>query len=229
MANKRRNFLDSFIDRSIDGFGKERHVPLKVTLYFLFFAFASFIHARYGDIGINGIISMLQAIVSVLIVFLAGKRGFYAAIVSGVAQMVMVIIIAFAKRDHSVLPGAIVPLGTIVMLYLILLYSMRLIRQMREVELQKNTMVKMNEELADKERQAKQQNEKLIEYNISMKENEQKLYHMVHYDPLTELPNRTKIADRIDLLISLLSQKSLDFAVVYFDLDQFKQIGRAHV
>ncbi|HHT76877.1 MAG TPA: EAL domain-containing protein [Clostridiaceae bacterium] len=225
MANKRRNFLDSFIDRSIDGFGKERHVPLKITLYFLFFAFASFIHARYGDIGINGIISMLQAIVSVLIVFLAGKRGFYAAIVSGVAQMVMVIIIAFAKRDHSVLPGAIVPLGTIVMLYLILLYSMRLIRQMREVELQKNTMVKMNEELADKERQAKQQNEKLIEYNISMKENEQKLYRMVHYDPLTELPNRTKIADRIDLLISLLSQKSLDFAVVYFDLDQFKRIN----
>lgn len=225
MDKNKINFLDRTIDRSIARVGNERHVALKITLYFIFFAISSYIHARYGQFGINGILSMVQALISVLMVFIAGKRGFYATVASSLAQVTLVISIAFVTQDHTVLPGAIVPIGTIIMLYLILLYSRRLIRQMRELELQKDQMVALNDELADKERQAKQQNDKLLEYNISMKENEQKLYRLVHYDPLTELPNRTKISDRIDLLISLLSHKSLDFAVAYFDLDQFKRIN----
>ncbi|NLT11747.1 MAG: EAL domain-containing protein [Clostridiaceae bacterium] len=225
MDKKRQNSIDRAIDRSIARIGNERHVALKITLYFIFFVISSYIHNRYGEFGINGILSMIQALVSVLMVFSAGRRGFYATIISGVAQVVFVLSVAFVTKNHTVLPGAIVPVGTIVMLYLILLYSRRLILQMRELESQKNQMGVLNDELAEKGRQALKQNDKLLEYNIAMKENEQKLYRLIHYDPLTELPNRTKIADRIDLLISLLSQKSLDFAVVYFDLDQFKRIN----
>jgi diguanylate cyclase (GGDEF)-like protein len=58
-----------------------------------------------------------------------------------------------------------------------------------------------------------------------MKENEDRLYHLIHYDTLTELPNRVKINDRIDLLISLLSHKKMGFSLFYVDLDHFKRIN----
>ena len=48
---------------------------------------------------------------------------------------------------------------------------------------------------------------------------------MAHYDPLTSLPNRTLLLDRLDLAICQARRKGEMLAVVMLDLDHFKRIN----
>lgn len=61
-----------------------------------------------------------------------------------------------------------------------------------------------------------------------MKEHQQKLEHIAHYDALTSLPNRVLLADRLQhgMTQSLRSKQSL--AVAYLDLDGFKAVNDVH-
>ncbi len=57
------------------------------------------------------------------------------------------------------------------------------------------------------------------------KQHQKELEHIAHYDPLTGLPNRVLLADRLHqaMLHTTREQKSL--AVAYLDLDGFKQVN----
>ncbi|WP_035725548.1 diguanylate cyclase domain-containing protein [Gracilibacillus boraciitolerans] len=55
-------------------------------------------------------------------------------------------------------------------------------------------------------------------------ESESKLYHLAHYDTLTDLPNRYSF--QIDLKEMLeSSQAEGKFAIIFIDLDRFKQVN----
>lgn len=51
------------------------------------------------------------------------------------------------------------------------------------------------------------------------------LDHLAHYDQLTDVPNRYLLLDRIKHLSSQADRTSTSFAVLYVDLDKFKQIN----
>ncbi|MGR9053596.1 MAG: PAS domain S-box protein, partial [Gammaproteobacteria bacterium] len=57
------------------------------------------------------------------------------------------------------------------------------------------------------------------------KEAEQRIEHMAHYDPLTDLPNRILLKARIDHEISIAKRHMLTLAVLFIDLDHFKYIN----
>jgi diguanylate cyclase (GGDEF)-like protein/PAS domain S-box-containing protein len=58
------------------------------------------------------------------------------------------------------------------------------------------------------------------------KEAEQKLYHLAHYDPLTKLPNRTLLQDRLQQAIALAARhKNALLALLFIDLDRFKFVN----
>jgi diguanylate cyclase (GGDEF)-like protein/PAS domain S-box-containing protein len=57
------------------------------------------------------------------------------------------------------------------------------------------------------------------------KMNEQRLEHVAHYDPLTNLPNRVLLADRLNQALLLAKRKKELVLVAYIDLDGFKQIN----
>lgn len=61
------------------------------------------------------------------------------------------------------------------------------------------------------------------------KEAEQKLFHLAHYDPLTKLPNRTLLQDRLQQAVALADrhQKSC-LALLFIDLDRFKYVNDAY-
>ncbi len=61
-----------------------------------------------------------------------------------------------------------------------------------------------------------------------MKENIQKLEHIAHYDLLTDLPNRTLLADRLSQAMLQCSRHEKSLAVVFIDLDHFKEVNDAH-
>ena len=62
----------------------------------------------------------------------------------------------------------------------------------------------------------------------SLKLHEQQLEHLAHYDPLTGLPNRVLLADRLRQGLALALRHTQKLAVVYLDLDGFKNINDRH-
>lgn len=51
------------------------------------------------------------------------------------------------------------------------------------------------------------------------------LYYLAHYDALTEIPNRTLLADRLEMAIREAERKGSLVALLYVDVDRFKRIN----
>ena len=58
-----------------------------------------------------------------------------------------------------------------------------------------------------------------------MKQHEQQLEHLAHYDLLTNLPNRMLLAERLSKAMAETEQKNEFIAVAYLDLDAFKNVN----
>jgi diguanylate cyclase (GGDEF)-like protein len=57
------------------------------------------------------------------------------------------------------------------------------------------------------------------------KQAEDRLVHLAHYDALTDLPNRILLLDRLNELIKSAQRSKLKVAVVFIDLDRFKEVN----
>ncbi|MGZ5052529.1 MAG: EAL domain-containing protein [Methylobacter sp.] len=57
---------------------------------------------------------------------------------------------------------------------------------------------------------------------------EEKLLANAHYDPLTNMPNRVLLADRLKLAMVQMQRRGRQLAVVFIDLDGFKSINDVH-
>ncbi|MCL7939294.1 EAL domain-containing protein [Halomonas sp. ATCH28] len=60
-----------------------------------------------------------------------------------------------------------------------------------------------------------------------IRENEEQVRRLAYYDPLTRLPNRRLLEDRLDLAIRHAHRHQQRLAVVFLDLDHFKQVNDA--
>ncbi|OIQ96875.1 cyclic di-GMP phosphodiesterase Gmr [mine drainage metagenome] len=57
------------------------------------------------------------------------------------------------------------------------------------------------------------------------KEHQQNLEHMAYHDPLTQLPNRTLLSDRLKQALARAERADELVAICYFDLDDFKPVN----
>lgn len=57
------------------------------------------------------------------------------------------------------------------------------------------------------------------------KEAEEKLDHLAHYDPLTDLPNRSLFFDRVERALAMACREGYLLALMFIDLDKFKPIN----
>jgi diguanylate cyclase (GGDEF)-like protein/PAS domain S-box-containing protein len=60
---------------------------------------------------------------------------------------------------------------------------------------------------------------------IERKQNEERLQYMAHHDKLTGLPNRVLLYDRMEQALALAKRNQQQFAVLFLDLDHFKEIN----
>ncbi|ANQ85875.1 diguanylate cyclase [Azoarcus olearius] len=58
-----------------------------------------------------------------------------------------------------------------------------------------------------------------------VKRQQEQLEHLAHYDPLTGLPNRSLLADRLQLALAQARREESAVAVCYLDLDGFKAVN----
>lgn len=61
-----------------------------------------------------------------------------------------------------------------------------------------------------------------------LKEHQQQLEYIAHYDALTRLPNRVLLADRLKQAMARSHRNGLSLAVLYIDLDGFKSVNDNH-
>ena len=62
----------------------------------------------------------------------------------------------------------------------------------------------------------------------ALKENQQQLERVAHYDLLTGLPNRLLFGDRLKQAIRQTRRRGMHLAVVFIDLDGFKKVNDQH-
>lgn len=58
-----------------------------------------------------------------------------------------------------------------------------------------------------------------------MRENEEQIRHLAYYDPLTRLPNRRLLEDRLKLAMHHAHRAKEPLALIFIDLDHFKQVN----
>jgi len=68
----------------------------------------------------------------------------------------------------------------------------------------------------------------MIDDITAMKEYQQQLEHIAHYDVLTSLPNRVLLADRLQQAMIQSERHNQSLAVAYLDLDGFKAVNDIH-
>ena len=68
----------------------------------------------------------------------------------------------------------------------------------------------------------------LISDITELKEHQQRLEHMAHYDALTGVPNRVLLGDRLNLAIAQARRHRRGLALVYLDIDGFKEVNDIH-
>lgn len=59
----------------------------------------------------------------------------------------------------------------------------------------------------------------------NVKRTQMQLDHMAHHDPLTDLPNRTLLDDRLEQAISRARRHRTGVAILFIDLDRFKNVN----
>ena len=57
------------------------------------------------------------------------------------------------------------------------------------------------------------------------KQDEERMIHLAHYDALTDLPNRVLLTDRLNQLTKAADRTHSKVAVVFIDLDRFKEVN----
>ena len=54
---------------------------------------------------------------------------------------------------------------------------------------------------------------------------EERVHHLAHYDPLTDLPNRTLLTDRLHQALAQARRETSRLALMFLDLDKFKPVN----
>jgi diguanylate cyclase (GGDEF)-like protein len=90
---------------------------------------------------------------------------------------------------------------------------------------QREELEKMYERIAVTHTELSCKYNELNEKNLELQENEDKLFHLAHYDMVTELPNRMAIIEKIQEHIKRSKSEEISFYIVFIDIDSFKKIN----
>jgi diguanylate cyclase (GGDEF)-like protein len=226
-ANKKfSNFLDHYLDQKVQEKGSRSAQWIKISLcIILYLGIMAFQASPNTSTDFNGILSQVQAVISIYLAINFIRTGFIVGLALNIANVLSTIMGIFIAHNSSAFTGMIVAFSTMISISIINILVRRAARQFSEEVKQKEELFLLNEELSASEEELRQQNDQLMESYEVIKKNEEKLNYLAYTDTLSELPNRKMILDRLDLLVTRSKENNSSFAVVFIDLDDFKKIN----
>ena len=174
---------------------------------------------------ISGILAQIQVLSSVYVVINVIKYGYLSALIFNLAWSGLVAFRVLFYREIDSIPGMIIPISTVVIITIIS-FSGRFLHMKIEQTIRQTTELEtLNRDLEVKDKELASNNVRLTEYTQILKDNEEKLYRLTNFDPVTELPNREKILSQMVFLTSIFSRQQMTFSLIMIDLDNFKVIN----
>ena len=174
----------------------------------------------------SGFAVQAQILVNTYLAIKTMKKGFTVAALLNIIGICLAGIFGIIiSEQNTAMLGVVTYFNSIVISAVIYHYKKGLYDNFQRLTEQKNEITLLYKEISASKEQLSQQNEQLMWYNKVMKDNEKKLERMAYYDPLTGLPNRKMIIKKLDMLIHYSERKQASFALVYIDIDNFKEIN----
>lgn len=174
----------------------------------------------------SGFAVQAQILVNTYLAIKTMKKGFTVAALLNIIGICLAGIFGIIiSEQNTAMLGVGTYFNSIVISAVIYHYKKGLYDNFQRLTEQKNEITLLYKEISASKEQLSQQNEQLMWYNKVMKDNEKKLERMAYYDPLTGLPNRKMIIKKLDMLIHYSERKQASFALVYIDIDNFKEIN----
>ncbi|WP_078553663.1 EAL domain-containing protein [Bacillus alkalicellulosilyticus] len=89
----------------------------------------------------------------------------------------------------------------------------------------KQVTVSRKDELGGLAKDVNQLSKSLKKYTEDLEESKGIIHYQAYHDPLTSLPNRRFVKERLDILEQVYEEKGLPFALLFIDLDRFKHVN----
>ena len=225
-TNPEPTFFDQNFDETLLPRESVYAVWIKLSLCILLFASITIVLIK-NNLAPNqpGVIAQFQVMISVYLAMNFKKSGSLIAIALNGIQGLISLTALVVYSHTNALTGVIFSVCTIIIVSIIASCKVSLSKNLEEVVMKNTKLASLNEKLAVAHNEMEQQNELLMSYNRIIKENEKKLSYQAFFDTLTELPNRSVLINRMDMLITSPENENLSFAVVFMDLDDFKQVN----
>ncbi len=180
---------------------------------------------RVSSTTIMSVFCQLQLLTVVCILIIQREKGYIVdwvlLIISSVAAMSSYL----RFGNMNALQGMLIPLTNLLIVIIIHSYIKFSAKKYKEVLGQREEILALYEEIAASESTLIEQKNQLLEYNRVLEDREEELNQLAFYDPLTGLPNRRLVIDRLDALLLIGKKEDRKFAVVFVDLDNFKRIN----
>lgn len=224
MAEKDK-FMD-YLQMRREKYGNRTSVKIfRVAAFIVVFIMCIIGESQSKSPYISGILAQIQVLSSVYVVINVIKYGYLSALIINLAWSGLVAFRVLFYREIDSIPGMIIPISTVVIITIIS-FSGRFLHMKIEQTIRQTTELEtLNRDLEVKEKELARNNARLTEYTQILKDNEEKLYHLTNFDPVTELPNREKILSQMVFLTSIFSHQQMTFSLIMIDLDNFKVIN----
>ncbi len=155
---------------------------------------------------VNGIISQLQVLISVAMVVMIPKKGYFTSLVMCVCNSLYILFFGvLLSHNPGAAPGVLSPIITIVVCTLIHYYSLQTYKAQEELEKRNSELVDTNEEIS--------------------KEG-QRLSRIIYNDELTGLYNKDMFTKQINDMLN--KEDITPFTVVYIEIDDFDMISKRY-
>lgn len=216
-------------DRYIESAVRSRHFSklslLKIAVCVALYALIAFTNAFPLASHIHGILAQVHVIISIyLVISIPGKSGYITAVLLNLARTLMVTVVFFIGRTEA-LPGIIVPFFTVFVVSLLYALKSRLGKMLTEAQKQNQELVALSNELNVTQAECLSQSERLSQYGRMVRESECQIERLSSLDLLTNLPNRTMIMSRLNMLITVAKKNAVEFSAVLINIDNFHHIS----
>ena len=94
-----------------------------------------------------------------------------------------------------------------------------------DIEIDKLAMIAGAADFLVKQNLTERDLERAIRYAINKRKSEERVEHLAYHDPLTGLPNRHLLQDRLEQVLARIKRRDGHGALMFLDLDNFKTIN----